>query len=60
MKTITITVQVNNNDESNSSSTTQATFDNTPSGIAQAMLLLGNQIDYANAEEIVHECLAEA
>lgn len=60
MKTITITVQVNNNDETNSSSMSQATFDNTPSGIAQAMLLLGNQIDCANAEEIVHECYAEA
>ena len=60
MKTITITVQVNNNDESNSSSMTQATFDNTASGVAQAMLLVGNQIDYANAEEISEVCLAEA
>jgi hypothetical protein len=59
MKTITITVKVNDNNHTNSSREMSSTFDNTPFGIAQAMLLLGDAIENANQDDlsdIVVEC----
>jgi len=59
MKTIKITVEVSNNDEYNTSTLNQATYDNTPLGVAYAMSLLTNAIEEANREEEIVFC-AEA
>ena len=60
MKIITIKVQIDENNGANGASMVDATFNNTPTGIAQAMGLLCQMIEDANNEEIIGECLAEA